>query len=79
MVLVNSNPATIATDPHMADSTYIEPLEHDTLAAIIRKGKAGRAAPRPWAARSGLTPLLNFQGAAFWMNAAWKLSAREPT
>ena len=37
VVLVNSNPATIMTDPHLADSTYIEPLETETLTAIIAK------------------------------------------
>ncbi len=35
IVLVNSNPATIMTDPELADSTYVEPLTVDTLAAII--------------------------------------------
>ncbi|MDR2851174.1 MAG: carbamoyl-phosphate synthase large subunit [Desulfovibrio sp.] len=37
VVLVNSNPATIMTDPQLANATYIEPIEHDTLAAVIRK------------------------------------------
>ncbi len=37
VVLVNSNPATIMTDPGLADKTYVEPIEHDTLAAIVRK------------------------------------------
>lgn len=37
VILVNSNPATIMTDPDLADRTYIEPIEHDTLAAIVRK------------------------------------------
>jgi len=37
VILVNSNPATIMTDPGLADRTYIEPIEHDTVAAIIRK------------------------------------------
>ncbi len=37
VVLVNSNPATIMTDPHLADATYVEPIEHDTIAAILRK------------------------------------------
>ncbi len=36
MVLVNSNPATIMTDPDMADHTYVEPLTRDYLAEIIR-------------------------------------------
>jgi carbamoyl-phosphate synthase large subunit len=35
IVLVNSNPATIMTDPGMADVTYIEPLNVETLAKII--------------------------------------------
>jgi carbamoyl-phosphate synthase large subunit len=37
IVLVNSNPATIMTDPEMADSTYIEPLTADILELIIKK------------------------------------------
>ncbi|HRJ45028.1 MAG TPA: hypothetical protein PL105_24230 [Caldilineaceae bacterium] len=35
IVLVNSNPATIMTDPEMADATYIEPLTVDILEKII--------------------------------------------
>ncbi|HEV2828161.1 MAG TPA: carbamoyl-phosphate synthase large subunit [Pyrinomonadaceae bacterium] len=37
VVLVNSNPATIMTDPETADITYIEPLTVEALSAIIRK------------------------------------------
>lgn len=37
VVLVNSNPATIMTDPEMADAVYIEPLEPKTVAKIIEK------------------------------------------
>ena len=37
VVLVNSNPATIMTDPAMADATYIEPVEWRTVAAIIER------------------------------------------
>src|SRR5664279_1792459 len=36
VVLVNSNPATIMTDPEMADRTYIEPLNRTYLEEIIR-------------------------------------------
>jgi len=39
IVLVNSNPATIMTDPGMADKTYIEPLTVDSLEKIIEKEK----------------------------------------
>ena len=37
VVLINSNPATIMTDPDMADATYIEPLTFDACRAIIEK------------------------------------------
>ncbi|RLI82412.1 carbamoyl phosphate synthase large subunit [Archaeoglobales archaeon] len=37
VVLVNSNPATIMTDPEMADRTYIEPITADFVAKIIEK------------------------------------------
>ena len=37
VVLVNSNPATIMTDPDFADRTYIEPLTKDILHEIIRR------------------------------------------
>ena len=38
-VLVNSNPATIQTDPDMADSVYIEPLTPEVIEKIIEKAK----------------------------------------
>src|ERR1700756_4970585 len=37
IVLVNSNPATIMTDPELADATYIEPITPDIVAKIIEK------------------------------------------
>ena len=37
IILVNSNPATIMTDPEMADATYIEPITPETVAKIIEK------------------------------------------
>jgi carbamoyl-phosphate synthase large subunit len=37
VVLANSNPATIMTDPAMADRTYVEPLDPDVLTAIIER------------------------------------------
>ena len=39
VILVNSNPATIMTDPNMANATYIEPLEVNCLEKIIKKEK----------------------------------------
>ena len=37
VILVNSNPATIMTDPEMADATYIEPIQWRNVENIIRK------------------------------------------
>ena len=44
-VLVNSNPATIMTDPVMADETYIEPLDVATLTRIIEQSKPDALLP----------------------------------
>ena len=45
VVLVNSNPATIMTDPEMADHTYIEPVTADVVAAIIAKERPDALLP----------------------------------
>ena len=45
VILVNSNPATIMTDPEMADVTYIEPLTSDSLEKIIKKEKPDALLP----------------------------------
>jgi len=45
VVLVNSNPATIMTDPQMADATYIEPVTWQTLARIIEKERPDALLP----------------------------------
>ncbi|MEM1131626.1 MAG: carbamoyl-phosphate synthase large subunit [Pseudomonadota bacterium] len=42
IVLVNSNPATIMTDPDMADATYIEPITPEIVAKIIARERAER-------------------------------------
>jgi carbamoyl-phosphate synthase large subunit len=45
VILVNSNPATIMTDPGMADATYIEPITWKTVAKIIEKEKPDALLP----------------------------------
>lgn len=45
IVLVNSNPATIMTDPDVADITYIEPLNVDRLTQIIEKERPDALLP----------------------------------
>ena len=45
VILVNSNPATIMTDPVMADATYIEPIRWETVEKIIEKEKPDAVLP----------------------------------
>src|SRR5499427_8615525 len=45
VILVNSNPATIMTDPEMADATYIEPITWKTVEAIIEKERPDALLP----------------------------------
>lgn len=45
VILVNSNPATIMTDPAMADATYIEPINWQTVAKIIEKERPDALLP----------------------------------
>ena len=45
VVLVNSNPATIMTDPEIADRTYVEPLTLETVTAIIEKERPDALLP----------------------------------
>jgi len=45
VILVNSNPATIMTDPNMADATYIEPLTVEILEKIIKKERPDAILP----------------------------------
>ncbi len=45
VILVNSNPATIMTDPSMADATYIEPIEWRTVEQIIEKERPDAVLP----------------------------------
>ena len=57
IVLVNSNPATIMTDPVMADETYIEPLNLATITKIIAKERPDALLPN-LGGQTGLEPLL---------------------
>src|SRR5215468_3934019 len=45
VVLVNSNPATIMTDPEIADRTYVEPLTVDVLASVIERERPDAILP----------------------------------
>ena len=45
VILINSNPATIMTDPEIADATYLEPLTPEVLELILKKEKPDAALP----------------------------------
>ena len=45
VILVNSNPATIMTDPDVADKTYIEPITLEVLEKILKKEKPDAILP----------------------------------
>ncbi|RUM58158.1 MAG: carbamoyl phosphate synthase large subunit, partial [Nautilia sp.] len=45
VVLINSNPATIMTDPEFADKTYIEPITPEIISKIIKKEKIDAILP----------------------------------
>ncbi|HEX9745403.1 MAG TPA: carbamoyl-phosphate synthase large subunit, partial [bacterium] len=60
VVLVNSNPATIMTDPEMADRTYIEPVNRETLLKILSKEKQ-ESDSHPDSGKIALLPTLGGQ------------------
>ena len=45
VILANSNPATIMTDPEVADATYVEPLDAAVLARIIERERPDAVLP----------------------------------
>ena len=45
VILINSNPATIMTDPDVADKTYIEPITPEIVEKIIKKEKPNAILP----------------------------------
>ena len=73
IVLVNSNPATIMTDPGMADVTYIEPLNLKTLTQIIAKERPDALLPN-LGGQSGLNLSSELIEPAYWKNMVYRLS-----
>jgi carbamoyl-phosphate synthase large subunit len=69
IILVNSNPATIMTDPEMADATYVEPITPEVVAKIIAKERPTRCCRR-WAGRPRSTPRWPWPTTARWKSMA---------
>ena len=62
VILVNSNPATIMTDPELADATYIEPINPDVVAKIIEKERPDALLPT-MGGQTGLNTALSLEEA----------------
>lgn len=54
VILVNSNPATIMTDPGLADRTYVEPITPEFIERVIEREHPDACCPR-WAVKPALT------------------------
>ena len=74
IVLVNSNPATIMTDPETADVTYIEPLNVNRLEQIIAKERPDALLPN-LGGQSGLSSAPSCTRRACWINIMCRSSA----
>ena len=75
IVLVNSNPATIMTDPELADRTYVEPITPQIVAKIIEAERhvapAASRSCRPWEARRRSIARSSLKRMACSRNSAW--------
>ena len=71
IVLVNSNPATIMTDPGMADHTYIEPLRASRIEQIIAKERPDALLPN-LGGQTALNMAAELAEKAFWPNTTSK-------
>lgn len=71
VVLVNSNPATIMTDPQMADKVYMEPLTLEYVAKIVRYERPNAILPG-LGGQTGLNLCVQLAKKAYSMNAMWK-------
>jgi carbamoyl-phosphate synthase large subunit len=69
VILVNSNPATIMTDPDLADATYIEPITPEWVERIIEKEKPDALLPT-MGGQTALNVALELYDAASWRSTA---------
>ena len=79
VVLVNSNPATIMTDPEVADKTYIEPLTPEFVEKVIRKEKPDALLADPRRANRRSTSPKRCTKRACWKSTASSSSAQTTT
>ena len=73
VILVNSNPATIMTDPGLADATYIEPITPDMVEKIIAKERPDALLPT-MGGQTRAMPRNSVASVTFWMSSETKVS-----
>ena len=71
VILVNSNPATIMTDPELADATYVEPITPGFVEKVIAREKPDVLLPT-MGGQTALNCALELSAPAFWKNTAWR-------
>ena len=71
VILVNSNPATIMTDPEFADRTYIEPVTADVVEKIIQQDRPDALLPT-MGGQTGLNTALEVAERGVLKNTAWR-------
>jgi len=71
VILVNSNPATIMTDPGSADATYIEPINWETVGLIIEKERPDVLLPT-MGGQTALNCALDLAREGVLRNSVWK-------
>ena len=70
VVLINSNPATIMTDPEVADRTYIEPITAEIAAEVIKKEKPQALLPT-MGGQTALNVAVELADWDFWRSMEW--------
>jgi carbamoyl-phosphate synthase large subunit len=70
VILVNSNPATIMTDPGLADATYVEPITPDFVERIIAREKPDALLPT-MGGQTALNTAMRLARSGCWTGMAW--------
>ena len=70
VILVNSNPATIMTDPQFADATYVEPITPEVVEAIIAKERPD-AVLATLGGQTALNTAIALHERGCWTSTAW--------
>src|ERR671925_1457092 len=77
VILVNSNPATIMTDPEFADATYVEPITPDFVAKVIERERPQACLPT-LGGQTGLNVAMDLAASGTFDEFGWELIGATP-